>query len=203
MEAQAFKEEIGNWVVEDRESKFTHELKAEAGADSISLCLFDERQKRKPDRVFFQAKSRASNCASIGSWAELKRELESHKSEQFSAFIFENTWGDFHVSAKRVERSSSAELELIFSGLVKHWQDATGGYSVTTRRYAHPSYHAILVLKEDVVPLILRELETRPDWWFEALQVLTKSNPVKSNASFEEAVNSWIEWGKANNKIPK
>jgi hypothetical protein len=75
---------------------------------------------------------------------------------------------------------------------------------VTLRRYAHGSYQAILVLgarEPEVVTLILRELQQRPDWWFEALKVLTKENPVKPGASFDEAVNTWIDWGKRNNRI--
>jgi hypothetical protein len=100
--------------------------------------------------------------------------------------------------------SEQAELETIFSGLVKTWNEVTGGYSVTLRRYAHGSYQAILVLgarEPEVVTLILRELQQRPDWWFEALKVLTKENPVKPGASFDEAVNTWIDWGKRNNRI--
>src|SRR5690349_16217431 len=45
------------------------------------------------------------------------------------------------------------ELEQIFNRLVQNWKDATGGYSVTTRRYAHPDYQAILALGYDAVPL--------------------------------------------------
>ena len=93
------------------------------------------------------------------------------------------------------------ELEQIFYNLVKNWKDATGGYSVTTRRYEHPSYLAILALKYDAVSLILRELQQRPDYWFEALKELTKDNPVKPNATFEEAVNAWIDWGRQRNLI--
>jgi hypothetical protein len=94
------------------------------------------------------------------------------------------------------------ELEQIFYPLVKSWKDATGGYSVTTRRYEHPSYLAIRTLGYDAVPLILQELQQRPDWWFEALKGLTGENPVKPNSTFEEAVNAWIEWGRQHNLIP-
>ncbi len=97
--------------------------------------------------------------------------------------------------------SVDLELQTIFAGLVKRWHDATGGYSVTTRRYAHSSYQSILALKEDVVPLILREMQERPDCWFEALKALTGENPVAPNSSFEQATHSWIAWGQRNNKF--
>jgi hypothetical protein len=124
---------------------------------------------------------------------------------------WKDKWKDCEIRPSQQPSKSSAkvkdeELETIFNGLVKTWKEATGGYSVTLRRYAHGSYQSILVLgarEPEVVTLILRELQQRPDWWFEALKVLTKENPVKPGASFEEAVNIWIDWGKKhNNRIP-
>jgi hypothetical protein len=94
-----------------------------------------------------------------------------------------------------------ADLEQIFVGFVKQWQHETGGLSSTTRRYIHPSYQAILRLGPDAIPLILKELNERPDWWFEALTTLAKVNPVKPKSTFEEAVIAWTDWGKRNNLI--
>jgi len=106
------------------------------------------------------------------------------------------------LSGESFNRRTQSDVEQIFSGLAKQWQDATSGYSITTRRYFHPAYKAILLLKEDAVPLILRELEQRPDWWFDALETITKVNPVSPEASFEEAADNWIAWGKENKRIP-
>ncbi len=98
---------------------------------------------------------------------------------------------------------TDAELQVIFRGLVDNWKSATGGYSLTYRRYAHPSYQAILTLgKREVVPMILRELQQHPDLWFEALKVLTNKNPAANAKTFDEAVQCWVEWGKKENLIP-
>jgi hypothetical protein len=98
---------------------------------------------------------------------------------------------------KTADKSADkAELEIIFNGLVKTWKEGTSGFSITTRRYAHGSYQAILVLGPDVVPLILRELQNRPDWWFEALKALTKADPTKPTDNFHDAVKAWLRWGK-------
>jgi hypothetical protein len=93
------------------------------------------------------------------------------------------------------------ELEDIFNGLVEKWKKETGGYSLTVRRYAHPAYQSILTLREDVIPLILRELQQRPDWWFEALKALAKTDPTKPGDNFKDAGLAWLEWGKQRNLI--
>jgi len=117
-------------------------------------------------------------------------------------------WNVAHTAPERWERTFEPEelterfeLEEIFSGLVDTWRKATGGYSLTVRRYAHPAYQAILVLGPEVVPLVLRELQTRPDRWFEALKVLTKEDPTKPTDSFEQAVTAWLHWGRRKNLI--
>src|SRR5580693_4836589 len=56
---------------------------------------------------------------------------------------------------------SDGELEDIFRGLVKIWQDSTGGLSSPKRKFAHPTYRAILKLGPSTVPFILRELHQR------------------------------------------
>jgi hypothetical protein len=96
-----------------------------------------------------------------------------------------------------------AELELIFSGLANTWREATSGYSLTIRRYAHPSYQSILALepKKQVISLILKELEIRPDRWFEALKALTSQNAAFNAKSFEETVQCWLEWGRSEKYI--
>jgi hypothetical protein len=95
-----------------------------------------------------------------------------------------------------------AELEQIFYGLVKIWRQATGGLSITNRRFGHPAYKAIIRLGPETIPLILRELKENPDWWFDALQELTKANPTRPSDTFEQAVDAWISWGKKNHLIP-
>jgi hypothetical protein len=126
-----------------------------------------------------------------------------------SACDLEDTWlkmrqkWDFYASRSTIAgtQESTEELEQIFNGLVKSWKEGTVGYSLTTRRYAHSSYQAILVLGTSVVPLILRELKQRPDWWFEALFALTKATPAKPTDNFNNAVKAWLKWGKEQNLI--
>ena len=101
------------------------------------------------------------------------------------------------------DKQEPAELEQTFQRLVDIWGSETGAYSVTSRRYSHPAYQAILALGKDVVPLILRRLKECPDWWFEALTALTKPkvDPVVRGVTFSEAVDSWLEWGQRNQLV--
>ncbi len=110
-----------------------------------------------------------------------------------------------HLSKASVTESEEEACELadIFTSLAETWSNETGGYSTTSRRYAHPSYQAILGMGEEIVPLILKRLEECPDWWFEALTALAKpkTNPVAKAATFAQAVEAWLEWGRRNQPI--
>jgi hypothetical protein len=144
-------------------------------------------------------------CLDKVSWEECRKVWGSYRScpDLISGLVVVAE-GDSCVP-KPVQREMSAdaaELQEIFQGLVEQWRKATLGYALTYRRYAHPSYQAILALGKDVIPLVLRELEVRPDWWFEALRALTKTDPTKPGDNFQRAVKAWLEWGKANKKIP-
>jgi hypothetical protein len=95
------------------------------------------------------------------------------------------------------EIADEAEVETLFNGFVKTWKDDTAGSSLIMRRYAHPSYQAILVLggkEPHVVELILRELQKSPDMWFEALRRLTNEDPAKDAKNFEDTTKAWLKW---------
>jgi hypothetical protein len=121
----------------------------------------------------------------------------------FGEQLASSVGGEQKISPADCNKDADVELKTIFAGLVKNWREATGGYSLTMRRYAHTSYQSILALepKKDVVSLILIELQQRPDRWFEALKALTKANPAQDAKTFDETVQRWIEWGKTEKHI--
>jgi hypothetical protein len=99
------------------------------------------------------------------------------------------------------EGGESVKLENVFNKLSEKWKKETGGCSLTIRRYAHPAYQSILTLGEGVIPLILRELKQCPDWWFEAMKALAKTDPTKPGDNFNDATSAWLNWGKQRNLI--
>lgn len=95
--------------------------------------------------------------------------------------------------------AENEDTEKDFKRLAKKWRDETGSSSLTMRRYADSSYQSILVLggrDKTVVKLILQELKTQPDMWFEALRRLTNEDPAKGEKTFDGAVKAWLKWGK-------
>ncbi len=124
-------------------------------------------------------------------------------SQPSSRFVFPQVdTGSLNVAEEpKTKSADKVALETIFNVHAKKWRDETRWSAVTMRRYAHPSYQAILVLggKEplEVTKLILKQMQKSPDMWFEALRRLNnlKDEPAKNAKTFEEATSSWLAWG--------
>jgi len=88
-----------------------------------------------------------------------------------------------------------------FSRLANEWRRGRGMSSSLKKLMAHPAYVEIISLKAPVVPYILAELERKPDWWFTALQEITKEDPVspRSRGRLNEMAIDWLRWGRRNN----
>jgi hypothetical protein len=50
---------------------------------------------------------------------------------------------------------------------------------------------------EEAIPLILRELQVRPGYWFAALKAITKQTPVPpgDQTNPKRAREAWLKWG--------
>ena len=82
-----------------------------------------------------------------------------------------------------------------FAELVAKWKEETTGSSSLSKKLLNFAYLRIIAMGEAAVPLILRELKNSPDHWFVALKAITNTNPVSSDASFDQAVQDWLKWG--------
>jgi hypothetical protein len=89
-------------------------------------------------------------------------------------------------------------LERRFRELADEWQADVAHLSSTTARVQHPAYREIIALGPSAVPLLLRELERRPNHWFAALRSLTGADPVTAadRGHLGRMAQAWIEWGK-------
>ena len=84
-----------------------------------------------------------------------------------------------------------------FHELAETWRQERGPTSSLSKVVSHPAYHRVISLGKDAVPLILKELQRRPDYWFAALSAITGANPVRpeQRGRLHEMTQAWVQWG--------
>jgi hypothetical protein len=83
-----------------------------------------------------------------------------------------------------------------FYDSVRVWRRETYALSSVAAKMQHRDFQRIVALGEKAVPLIIRELRTRPDFLFLALHAITRENPVPAAAAGKarEAIDAWLIW---------
>jgi hypothetical protein len=89
-------------------------------------------------------------------------------------------------------------VEERFQQLASVWRKEVAPLSSVTAMSQHPAYQEIIALGPDVVPILLRELEQRPDHWFVALHELTGAAPVppEDRGKLDRMAAAWLRWAK-------
>jgi hypothetical protein len=90
---------------------------------------------------------------------------------------------------------AAGDLERRFAELVEKWRAGVYFTSSATVMVEHPAYQAIIRLGKPVVPLILRDLQRDPEWWFAVLTGITGEDPVRPEHAGrpEEMTADWLE----------
>lgn len=85
-----------------------------------------------------------------------------------------------------------------FRGLVDTWKNETQASSSVTEMAMHPAYQQIIGMGPAAIPLIIRELENKPDHWFWALKAITGVDPVKPSerGKVRKMAAAWVRWAK-------
>jgi plasmid stability protein len=85
-----------------------------------------------------------------------------------------------------------------FLRLAGEWKAGRGHSSKLADLTMHPAYQQIIGMGERAVPLLLEEMEARPDHWDWALRAITGVDPVPKDAwgKLNEITAAWIGWGK-------
>lgn len=93
---------------------------------------------------------------------------------------------------------ATADMESQFEQLAGQWRSESQFISSMTDMVMLPSYQRIIGMGRDVVPLMLRELEREPDYWFWALQATTGDDPVQpaDRGDLQKMAVAWLNWGK-------
>ncbi len=101
------------------------------------------------------------------------------------------------ASGKTNGFANAISLEVRFQQLAEQWKKETKYISSLSKMALHPAYQKIIGLGQPAVALILAELQKNPDHWLWALHAITGEDPAQPNATFQEAVEAWIEWGRS------
>jgi hypothetical protein len=94
---------------------------------------------------------------------------------------------------------AAAKLFRRFEILASQWERQTRNLSSLTAISEHAAYREIIRMGEDVLPLILSRMQSRPRFWFEALRQIAgpENDPVtpKMYGNVQRMTDAWVKWG--------
>ena len=95
--------------------------------------------------------------------------------------------------------STAETLEQRFRRLEAVWLKETAYQSSSTKIKNHPAFREVVSMGDAVVPLLLRELTTKPSLWVWALPEITGQDPVAAvdECNITKMTAAWLHWGKA------
>ncbi|MEP6962608.1 MAG: ImmA/IrrE family metallo-endopeptidase [Acidobacteriota bacterium] len=146
-----------------------------------------------------QANTLASNI--LMPWSLLAPLIDERKSALESRFQVSREALDIRLAgttARRLKQGVkvSPVLAAHFKAIVETWHKDTRHTSSLTKMISHPSYKRIIEIGPKVLPLLLRELNERPDHWLVALATITNEDPAPDGSTFSQAVQAWLAWGR-------
>jgi hypothetical protein len=94
--------------------------------------------------------------------------------------------------------SATETIEERFRRLEATWQAEVGYSSSSTDLCNHPAFQELIAMGEAVVPLMLRDLSTRPRLWVWALPRITGEDPVPAadRGNIGKMSEAWLRWGR-------
>lgn len=97
---------------------------------------------------------------------------------------------------RRCVELSRAERD--FKELAEQWSRETAYVSSVTKVVAHPAYYKIIGMGRPAIPMILRRLQEKPEFWFWALTSITREDPVPVGdpGNIRKMTKAWIDWGR-------
>jgi hypothetical protein len=89
-------------------------------------------------------------------------------------------------------------IEQRFRNLEVQWKAATEFLSDAGKIVNHPAFREIISLGKEVVPFMLRDLQTQPSLWVWALPEITGANPVPASdgGTIRKMTDAWLKWGR-------
>lgn len=169
----------------------TIECEKEQRSGSYAASWRSTKKKKHPDFTWEKRRDAQVHKADCASWSHIVKQQYAPARRSLRVY--------------RWYRRSDARdtVENLFRMYVGQWKRDTQHWSSVTKMLAHRSYLDIVGLSKVAKPkqlerLLLEEMQAEPDYWFDALEVITRANPVQDRADFDQAVSAWIQWGRDN-----
>jgi len=90
------------------------------------------------------------------------------------------------------------KIEPTFREFVTAWRNETWYISSIKKKVAHPAHLKIIGLGRPALPLIFRELRTFHDYWFSALESITREDPAPNAENIQDLTEAWLGWANEN-----
>jgi len=134
------------------------------------------------------------------------REWSEADEENVSCHIADRRKSDILELVLVSEAASEQTAEDIgrrFAVWAELWRNETRNISNVSQVIDHYAYRRIIEMGPAVVPLVLKELERAPDFWFYALRRLTGANPVRREhaGNVKKMRDAWLTWAKRNKRL--
>lgn len=100
------------------------------------------------------------------------------------------------TARKKTDRQADpAERFRLLAGA---WRDECAHLSSIREMALHPAYQQIVGMGRPALPLILAELERRPDHWFWALRAIMQEDPVapEHRGNLADMAGDWLAWAR-------
>src|SRR5215208_4933397 len=147
----------------------------------------EEENERKAQKFARQLAERTAEVAMLRIHA---RKIAEH------AVRLQNAKEQAEQQAKEADRMLEAE----FQALAQQWRNETAHLSIASEKANSFAYHQIMAMGEQVLPLIFRELESKPSDWFWELRAIARDKapeiPPEAKGRVRRMAEIWLEWGK-------
>jgi hypothetical protein len=100
-------------------------------------------------------------------------------------------------SHRSVTLSPQPQLQEIFTDLMNTWRRETWFISSIKKRVSHPAYVKIIGLGPAAIPFIIAELRKQPDYWFWALEAITRQDPMPHAENMHQLKDAWLAWAES------
>jgi hypothetical protein len=188
---------VANRIFEQKSDKWSvqRNLKDLNVCKKAAQSFVDFNSKNKLEEAFYYLQAIQTDCQT---WKAMAKSLLIKK--------YSNEWGMSNkpqtIEVVSINRRLN-ELEREFNELSKNWKIETAHLSTNLHVTRNLNYLKIISLGDKVVPFILRDLEIDPRYWFEALRILTGTNPVLKEHLGNTVLmaRDWVNWGRQENLI--